>query len=122
MFATIAGPYPALPGEPEAALDIVLADQLDAGLGLVGEGIVRATEDDEAIGAAVRAWTPAAARVAVLADERDLPAPPVKPCLVGPLSLPGSVEPSPSPDVAITRVRAAITSLLDAGAPLVQID
>ncbi|MFN8623043.1 MAG: hypothetical protein U0869_20085 [Chloroflexota bacterium] len=114
MFATIAGTYPPSPGPPEAALDAVLTDQLEAGLGMVGEGVVRALTDDAAIAAAVHGWTRAGDRVGALAGERGLPAPPVKPCLRGPLSDPGA-DP-------VTRVRAAILALHAAGAPLVQVD
>jgi hypothetical protein len=117
MFATIAGRYPALPGPPDAALDATLSDQLQAGLGMVGDGMVRHLPDDAAVEAAVGAWRRASDRVTALAPAAapDLPAPAVKACLLGPLS-------HPDGDGSVPRLRAAIGALLAAGAPLIQLD
>src|SRR3990172_6813710 len=68
MFATILGPYPRPAGlDDEAALDLALADQLDANLGMLADGRPEPDADPLA------AW-----RVAD-APARSLPPPPPPP-------------------------------------------
>ena len=86
VFATIAGPYPRLGGPPGDALAMTLADQLEAGLGLVADGRVWRLERDADVGLVVGAWSAAAAVIAQLTAAARAPPPPVKACLVGPLS------------------------------------
>src|SRR3989304_3601718 len=58
MFATILGPYPRPAGlDDEAALDLALADQLDANLGMLADG--RSEPDADPLAARGGAPTPA---------------------------------------------------------------
>ena len=120
MFATIAGRYPPIDGDPEDRLRATLTDQVEAGLGMVGDGRVHRLDRDEDIAAAVRGWTEAVALVADLAAD-DAPVPPVKVCLLGPLSMDADADRG-ALDAAVARVRAAIAALHTAGVPVVQVD
>ena len=113
MFATIAGPYPLIEDPAEGVLEATLADQLEAGLGMVGDGRVRTLAVDSDVAAAVRAWEAARDVVTRLMGAE---APPVKACLVGPLSTPGD------PDAAGARLHSAGLALHAAGARVVQVD
>lgn len=126
MFATIAGPYPPIEGDadlaPAEALVEVLADQLEAGLGMVADGTVRSVMTDAGVAEAVAAWRTAATIVRDLTAQAGVPAPPVKACLRGPLSLAGDGSGMEAAMAAVGPVRSAIAALLEAGAPVVQID
>ncbi len=112
MFASIAGLYPRLDEGDELDLGEVLADQLEAGLGVVADGRLHALLQDEDIDAVVVAWARADAAVTGLlrsagitdpeagrpaetsADpgagrpaETSADRPLVKACLLGPLSM-----------------------------------
>jgi methionine synthase II (cobalamin-independent) len=83
MFATLAGSYPAL--SEELGLADVLADQLEAGLGMLGTGrVVDAVIES---GDAVESWRLADAIVRGLVAESHLEPPVVKACIVGPYSI-----------------------------------
>jgi len=117
MFATTAGPYPPLDGSTEEVLRATLADQIEAGLGMVSDGRVWLLEDDGAVDDAVSGWQRATAMAAQVASGiEDGAVPAVKACLVGPLSTPGDTT------AALVRLRSAILALHAAGAPVVQVD
>jgi hypothetical protein len=116
MFATIAGPYPPIRGDPDAALEATLGDQIAAGLGIIGDGRVRALSADPDVTDAVEGWERAAERAQALAAAAGVEAPPVKACLVGPCSTPGPA------DAARDRIRQAVLALAAAGAPVIQLD
>jgi hypothetical protein len=81
MFATIVGPYPHPDGlDDESALRLALADQLEAGMGILADGA--ATPDSEA----VAAWRRADALARTLATELDIEPRPVKARLLGPFA------------------------------------
>lgn len=125
MFATIAGPYPPIEGDPDLApaevLEAILADQLEAGLGMVADGTVRRVTSDAEVADAVAAWETAARVVVALTAEAGGPAPPVKACLLGPVSAAGEGTRGTDPGRAIGPVRDAIRALVAAGAPVVQV-
>lgn len=135
MFATVLGPYP----RPldSAATDVelltrVLADQLDSGLGMVSDGVVRTTTGATAadLEMVVDAWRRASDTVRDLAGGMDagLEPPLVKACLVGPYSALRANHPGES--AAARRretlsmaeaVHAVVEELFRAGAPVVQL-
>jgi hypothetical protein len=124
VFATIAGRYPPIDGEvdlvPAEVLEEILADQLEAGLGMVADGAVRVIATERDLAETVDAWRMAAGIVAALTAEAGVAAPPVKACLLGPLSIEGeTTDAGPGP---AERTRAAILALMEAGAPVVQIE
>lgn len=135
MFATLAGLYPPIDGPVEDALRGTLADQLEAGLGMVADGRIHRLERDADVDAVVAGWALATELVADLAagladaddgpdgvaDAAEPAVPPVKVCLAGPLSLATAADPA-ALDGAVTRVRAAIGALHAAGVAVVQID
>lgn len=140
MFATLAGGYPATdPGSPpersvDASIRVVLAEQAEAGLGLLTDGSLRWPDPLDALGRAllatdpsrphrgrpltVAAWTFAAAAAEGV---------PVKQCLPGPFSLGrrfAETEAGRSDlTLAFADVLAAeLVDLAAAGCPFVQID
>ena len=141
MFATLAGGYPAAdPGDRSAGsrhdrLRDVLADQVEAGLGLLGDGWIDRPDPLDTVGRAllpggssvprregqllVDAWTAA----------RDLAGDvPVKQCLPGPYSLGrrfgGALGPSRAAlTLALAEVLAGeLSDLAAAGCPFIQVD
>lgn len=113
MLALLAGPYPALPGDPPARLRATLEDQLAAGCGVVSDGIVHDPLPDGAPAALVAAWRTARAVADALAADAGVPPVPVGLVLRGPLAAGGADA------VAVARVRAACDALAAAGAPAV---
>jgi len=111
MFATLAGGYPWPPDVPPvAALDAVLAAQIDAGLGLLSDGRVHpAASTPEAL---VGAW--ATAREVAAGHAPTLP---VKLAVEGPFAAAG-------PEGALEVARAlnrALLALAGAGCPVVEV-
>ncbi len=111
MFATLAGGYPWPPDLlPEAALDAVVAAQVEAGLGLLADGRVHpATSTPSDLVAAWVAARDAGGRLAA-----GLP---VKLAVGGPFAAAG-------PEGAVASARAlnrALHALADAGCPVVEI-
>lgn len=119
MFATLIGPYPEIPdaSTAEERLTAVLADQLDAGLGMIGDGRVRTVGSDP--DAVVEAWRAADAVGHHLAAVRGLEPPLIKACMRVPWGTDGEGEDPVRESVA--HVSAAIGALLEAGAPVVQL-
>lgn len=124
MFATLAGCYPSL---ADGGLADVLADQLEAGLGMLGTGaIVDATVE---AGVAVSAWRRADAIVRGLVADSGLEPPVVKVCLRGPYSIGIGVAPnrrSAHARAQATRAAAGILNrelreLFEAGVAVVQV-
>lgn len=111
MFATLAGGYPWPPDlSPEAALDAVLAAQVEAGLGLLSDGRVHPA--GMAATDLVAAWT-AARRVAA----RLAPELPVKLAVEGPWAAGGpggAIE-------AAGALRSGLAALAEAGCPVVEV-
>ncbi len=111
MFATLAGGYPWPPDLPAgAALDAVVAAQVNAGLELLSDGRVypAATTAGDLVGAWAMTRDVAAARATTL---------PVKVAVVGPFAAAG-------PDGALEAARAlnrALHALAEAGCPVVEI-
>ncbi len=80
MFATLVGPYPrAADASDEAHVRVALADQIDAGLGLLTDGLASAIPGDDAV--ARWRWANSVARA--LAAERGLDPLPLKACSQG---------------------------------------
>ena len=123
MFATIAGPYPALDGSPSDARRAALTDQVEAGLGIVADGRVHRLDRDVDVDRVVGAWADAAELVAGLVPDGGAP-PAVKVCLLGPLSLlaDGVAGDAAAAEAAVARVRVAILALHGVGAAVVQVD
>lgn len=111
MFATLAGGYPWPPDlPPQAALDAVLAAQVDAGLELLADGRVHPAPT--AAGDLARAWEMARDVAAGRAPVLD-----VKLAVVGPFAAFG-------PGGALEAARAlnkALHALAEAGCPVVEI-
>ena len=140
MFATLAGGYPA-PGtgerphsSPEDRIRAVIAEQAEAGLGLLTDGSQRWPDPAADLG---RVLIPAAQ----LAPRRDRPltvdawlfaqglagALPVKQCLPGPYSLGRRLAPSEADRTSLTRALAEVLAgelvdLAAAGCPFIQVD
>lgn len=100
----------------------MLADQLEAGLGMVADGTVRTVATDAEVAGAVAAWRAAAGIVAELTAEAGVAAPPVKACLTGPVSITGAAAEPDAVAAVVERVRSAVLALVGAGAPVVQIE
>ena len=140
MFATLAGGYPATdPGSPpersvDASIRVILAEQAEAGLGLLTDGSLRWPDPLDALGRALlatdplrphqgrpltvgAAWTFAAAAAGGV---------PVKQCLPGPFSLGrrfAAADRRTELTLAFADVLAAeLVDLAAAGCPFVQID
>jgi hypothetical protein len=119
VFATLIGPYPDIPEatSEEERLTAVLGDQLEAGLGMLGDGrLYRPEVDPEAV---VDAWRAADAVGHHLAALAGLEPPLIKACLVGPWTMGDG-------DARLVRLAAdalgvLIDSLFEAGAPVVQL-
>ena len=115
MFATLAGGYPWPPDLlAEAALEAVVAAQVEAGLELLADGRVHAVDTPPAdlvatwVAACVAAGRVAAARATTL---------PVKVAVVGPFAAAG-------PERALETARAlnqALLALAEAGCPVVEV-
>jgi hypothetical protein len=121
MFATIIGPYPRPDGlDDEGALDLALADQLDADLGMLADG--RWTPDTaDPLGA----WSTADARARALAAARGREARPVKARVLGPYTAglaAGGAARERTTLAAAEAGNAVLRSLLAAGAPVVQVE
>ncbi|MET1232644.1 MAG: hypothetical protein ABWY52_07315 [Candidatus Limnocylindrales bacterium] len=121
MFATIVGPYPRPDGlDDESVLRLALADQLEAGMGILADGAP--TPDADPVGA----WRRADATARSLAIELEVEPPPVKARLLGPWTAGrGSShrrrhrhETMAAASIGNDQLRA----LFAAGAPLVQVE
>ena len=111
MFATLAGGYPWPPDLPaEAALDAVVAAQVDAGLELLADGRIHpaATAAEDLVGAWTATRDVAAARAAAI---------PVKLAIEGPFAAAG---PRGALEAARTLNRALL-ALAAAGCPVVEV-
>ena len=123
MFATLAGSYPQpVGGPPGGALRSVLEAQSDAGLGLLSDGLVHASDDASIL---VAAWE--AAREAAASQDIE---PPVKLAVLGPWAR--SAGPAGSSRAALVttvaageaaadRLGGALAAVLAAGCPVVEI-
>lgn len=135
VFATVLGPYPR-PTDPEATeddvLQLVLRDQLDAGLGMVADGQVRSIMSGRAsssLGEIVDAWRRADATIRDLTTELEpgIQPPLVKACVIGPYSAVRGGSKATAAERARATFRAAesvhslVEALFEAGAPVVQI-
>jgi methionine synthase II (cobalamin-independent) len=141
MFATLAGGYPAAdPGDPSAGsrrdrLRAVLADQAEAGLGLLSDGGIDRPDPLDAVGRALlpggssmpRRERPLLVDAWTLAQDLagDLP---VKQCVPGPYSLGrrfGPVERAVRAELTLALADALAGELADlaaAGCPFIQVD
>jgi hypothetical protein len=135
VFASILDRFPgaAVDGpadeEANARLQRVLRAQFDAGMGILGDGIVwdvtgAADEVDptDAIDAAVAAWNDAADIVRALAEAGapGIEPPLLKACLLGPWTAVSRAR-ARTLQLAADRVHRATELLFDAGAPIVQV-
>ncbi len=119
VFATLIGPYPQVHGTPEERLRATIADQLEAGLGMLSDGRLHGVANAADVGTALAAWR-AADRVGHhLAAELGIDPPLIKACLIGPWTA-GAGAPGPV-HAALEHVRAAAEALFEAGAPVVQV-
>src|SRR3990170_290928 len=122
MFATILGPYPRPAGlDDEAALDLALADQLDANLGMLADGRPEPDADPLA------AWRVADARARSLAAARGIDPRPVKARVLGPYTAARSPAGTAAARERTTLAAAeagnlVLRSLLAAEAPVVQVE
>ena len=123
MFATLAGSYPqpadGLPGE---ALRAVLEAQADAGLGLLSDGLVHASDETSFL---VAAWE--AAREAAASRNIELP---IKLAVLGPWARSANSAGSPlallataraAGETAADRLGSALAAVLTAGCPVVEV-
>lgn len=111
MFATLAGGYPRpadLP--PDEALRAVLEAQVEAGLGLLADGLVHPA--DTVAAELVAAWEATRDAAAAIA-----PGMPVKVALWGPFAA-RRVAAAP---VAVVALRAGLLALAEAGCPVVEV-
>jgi hypothetical protein len=115
VFAAIAGSYPPVGGDAAEALERTLADQLEAGLGILADGAVRDVTTEEQGSGAIRAWLDAVEVAGMIAGATGLPVTSVKACLTGPLSMSGPAG------RAIDRIARVLHDLFAAGAPVVQL-
>ena len=119
MFATLIGPYPHVDGTPRERLVATIGDQMEAGLGMLSDGMVhRVTASGAATvdGAAVQAWRAADEVGHHLAAEAGIDPPLIKACLLGPWSM-GYRDAGAAAD----HLRPVIRALFEAGAPVVQL-
>lgn len=110
MFATLAGGYPRTAMPPAEVLGQVVGAQVEAGLGLISDGLVHPASEPTA--ELVAAWR--ATRDAVEARAPGLPA---KLAVAGPWTSGGAA----GAHDAATELRASLEALADAGCPLVEI-
>lgn len=120
MFATIVGPYPRPDGlDDEAALRLALTDQLEAGMGILADGLADPDPD------ALAAWRRADAMAGALATELELERRPVKARVVGPWTTglrAGTDRRRRMVMVAAAAGNAQVRALFEAGAPIVQVE
>jgi hypothetical protein len=125
MFATLAGSYPSPTGT--GGLASVLADQLEAGLGMLGTGTVVEAIADK--GRAVNSWRLADGIVRGLVAGSGLETPIVKVCIVGPYTIGRRVDRDLSDDrarsqatqIAVDLLNQELRELFDAGVAVVQV-
>jgi methionine synthase II (cobalamin-independent) len=123
MFATILGPYPRPAGlDAEAALRLAIEDQLEADLGLLADGRVLEPGDD-----AVAFWRAAVTCADGVATGRGLEPRPVKARVIGPYTLGRGGDRAIAARRRLTMAaaeagNAALRKLLEAGAPVVQVE
>jgi methionine synthase II (cobalamin-independent) len=140
MFATLAGGYPALdPGgrpnsHPDDRIRAVIAEQAEAGLGLLTDGSQRWPDPGAGLGRALLVGSdPAPQRSGPLTvdawsfAQRVAGALPVKQCLPGPYSLGRRFAPSEADRAGLTTALADILAdelvdLAAAGCPFIQVD
>ncbi|MCY7417343.1 MAG: hypothetical protein LH650_02395 [Chloroflexi bacterium] len=118
MFATLIGPYPQIDGTPQERLMATIADQLEAGLGMLTDGQVHAVAGRDPAGV-VGAWRAADAVGHHLAAVAGIEPPLIKACLVGPWTT-ARAKQRPAMDTAIDLV-PVIAALFEAGVPVVQL-
>jgi hypothetical protein len=111
MFATLAGGYPwPIDLAPDDALAVVVAAQVEAGLGIVSDGRLHAAE--ASIDEVVTAWTETSAAAARLA-----PGLAAKVAVVGPWASGGVAGAGPAAEA----LGARLVALADAGCPVVEV-
>ena len=115
VFATVIGPYPQIDGSPQERLLATIGDQMEAGLGMLSDGLVHrvATAD---VAPVVDAWRSADEVGHHLAAIAGIEPPLIKACLVGPWSA-GHRDARAVADQMVPTIRA----LFEAGAPVVQL-
>jgi SAM-dependent methyltransferase len=117
VFATLAGRYPT-PAGGRRGLREALADQFEAGLGMVSDGRVHRVLTGSDVRRVVSAWRLTDALAGRLAQSQNLEQPPVKVCILGPLSL-GSIA---LDDGVLDHLHDCLVELFGAGAPVVQVN
>jgi len=123
LFSTILGPYPHTADlDADAALRLALEDQLVAEVGLLADGRVLGPGDD-----ALACWQTAVARAAELVAESGRAVPPTKARVIGPYTLGRRADRSFAARRRTTLAaaeagNAVLRTLLEAGAPLVQVE
>ena len=115
MFATLIGPYPHIEGTSRERLVATIGDQLEAGLGMLSDGLVHRVSTTSPA-AVVDAWRAADEVGHHLAAVAGLEPPLIKACLVGPWSA-GHRDAGG----ATRHLVPAIRALFEAGAPVVQL-
>jgi hypothetical protein len=119
VFATLIGPYPQVDGTARERLVATISDQLDAGLGMLTDGLLHRVTGPRDRSRIVDAWSAADAVGRNLAEVAGIDAPLVKACLVGPWTM-GQGEPG-NVRAATDDLVAVIAELFAAGAPVVQL-
>ncbi|HSW42872.1 MAG TPA: hypothetical protein VLM76_10215 [Patescibacteria group bacterium] len=115
MFATLAGGYPWPQGiPPAAALDVVVAGQVEAGLGLLSDG--RVHPGSVAAADLVAAWRTTRRAAARLAPEL-----PVKVAVAGPFATGRATGGAASALEAAQALKGALRALVEAGCPVVEV-
>lgn len=118
MFATLIGPYPQIDGTPQERLVATIADQLEAGLGMLTDGHVHAVRGRDPT-AVVGAWRAADAVGHHYAAVAGIEPPLIKACLLGPWTTARDVQ-RRARDCAADLV-PVIAALFEAGVPVVQL-
>jgi hypothetical protein len=119
VFATLIGPYPQVDGTPHERLVAAISDQLEAGLGMLSDGLLHRVAGPDGTSPVVDAWGAADAVGRGLATAAGIDPPSVKACLVGPWTV-GEGDPR-RVRAAASALASVIAALFAAGAPVVQV-